>query len=203
MPRSPSVLTVGDLFVPCSGSARLGSRLAWPRGARRSRRTAQGGRDLRAQQLHRRCARRDIVDAPTELAHLYADHDVLVARAGRNVTAEALYCGIPTVLLPIDSDRHRAAEQAANAIAAAWTPHMRPLTDWRQPGALERAIEEVLALAATGHRDHHGSLHGYEPGNQAAIVFLDRIIAAARQRPSTSVRHPAAAPIAKRASSHG
>ena len=135
-----------------------------------------------------------VVDEPVELTGLYAHHEVLVARAGRNVAAEALYCGIPTVLLPIDTDAHRAAEQSANATAAGEAQHVHPVPDWRQSGSLRRAISTALASAARRER------RPGRCGNQAAIGFLDQIIAAAHQR-TTAV--PLAAPIAKRARAHG
>jgi UDP-N-acetylglucosamine:LPS N-acetylglucosamine transferase len=135
-----------------------------------------------------------VIAEATELTDLYAHHEVLVARAGRNVAAEALYCGIPTVLLPIDSDRHRAAEQSANAAIAAKAPHIQSLPDWRRPGSISAAVRTALS-SATRHARRRG-----ECGNQAAIGFLDQIIAAAHQR---NIALLLAAPIPKRAQAHG
>ncbi len=131
-----------------------------------------------------------VIDEPVELTDLYAHHEVLVARAGRNVAAEALYCGIPTVLLPIDTDRNRAAEQSANAAIAARARQVQSVPGWRQPESLRGAICSMLASAAR-HERRPGQC-----GNQAAIGFLDQTIAAARQRVTAL---SLAAPFAKRA----
>lgn len=136
-----------------------------------------------------------VVDEPVELTGLYAHHEVLVARAGRNVAAEALYCGIPTVLLPIDTDAHRAAEQSANSTAAGEAQHVHPAPDWRQPGSLRRAISTALASAARRER------RPGRCGNQAAIGFLDQIIAAAHQPTSPPAHHRSAAGCAHRKAS--
>ena len=39
-------------------------------------------------------------------------HDVLITRAGRNTLAEAAYCGIPAVVLPVALERHLNQEGA-------------------------------------------------------------------------------------------
>ena len=135
-----------------------------------------------------------VIAEATELTDLYSHYEVLVARAGRNVAAEALYCGIPTVLLPIDSDRHRAAEQSANAAIATKAPHIQSLPDWRRPGSISAAVSTALT-SVTRHERRRGVC-----GNQAAIAFLDQIIAAAHQRNTALVL---AAPIPKRAKAHG
>lgn len=135
-----------------------------------------------------------VITEATELTDLYAHYEVLVARAGRNVAAEALYCGIPTVLLAIDSYQHRAAEQSANANIAAKAPHIQSLPDWRRPGSISAAVSTALSWA-TRHERRRG-----ECGNQAAIGFLDQIIAAAHQRNTALLP---AAPIPKRAQAHG
>jgi len=136
-----------------------------------------------------------VIAEPVELTNLYAQHEVLVARAGRNVAAEALYCGIPTVLLPIETDRHRAAEQLANAAIAAKTGQVQSVPDWRRPGSLRGAISRALGSAARRERRLG------QCGNQAAVGFLDQIIAAAHQRDTPPLLR--AAPIPKRATGHG
>lgn len=117
-----------------------------------------------------------VLDQPVELTDLYAHHDVLVARAGRNVTAEALYCGIPTVLLPIETDAHRVAEQAANAAAASKAPQNLAVSDWWTPGTLLRGINTALATAA--HQQRRPGLSG----NQATVAFIDQFTPTAPRR---------------------
>src|SRR5450432_1944216 len=44
-------------------------------------------------------------------AGMYPHHELLIARAGRNVTAEAAYCGIPAILLRSPPNRIAAASR--------------------------------------------------------------------------------------------
>lgn len=108
-----------------------------------------------------------VVDRPVELTAMYADHDALIARAGRNVTAEALYCGIPTVLIPITPDCQRGSEQAGN-VEAAQAAHIRSVPDWQAPGCLRRALTESVATARRPVRRFE--LRGNGP---AAAVLAD------------------------------
>jgi UDP:flavonoid glycosyltransferase YjiC (YdhE family) len=94
----------------------------------------------------------EISDTPVELADLYPDHDLLIARAGRNTTAEAAYCGIPTVLLPMIADAHRAVEQTDNVSVAAHRPGVFPLLEWSEPVALRKTLTHALAYTRRGVR---------------------------------------------------
>lgn len=109
-----------------------------------------------------------LIDKPVELVDLYATHEVFIARAGRNATAEALYCGIPTVLIPITADRHRGGEQADNA-ASAQVGAFTHVPDWRERGSLGNAIIAALHAASCSPRRTGAR------GNEAAAAFLARI----------------------------
>jgi UDP:flavonoid glycosyltransferase YjiC (YdhE family) len=109
-----------------------------------------------------------VIDKPVELVDLYATHEVFIARAGRNATAEALYCAIPTVLIPITADRHRGGEQADNA-ASAPAGVITHVPDWRERGGLGEAI--TAALLAAGRSPRRTGARG----NEAAATFLARI----------------------------
>lgn len=112
-----------------------------------------------------------VIDAPVELTELYADHELLVARAGRNVAAEALYCGIPAVLLPISTDPHRSTEQSANAAtAAAAAPHLFACRDWADRAALHKTLAQALSCAAATRRPG-------PRGNASAVRFLTKLLA--------------------------
>lgn len=117
--------------------------------------TATGGRWL------------TMVRRPVELTAMYADHDMFVARAGRNVTAEALYCGIPTILIPITTDPHRGCEQASNAEVAE-AEHIRSVPNWQATEVLRRALRETAEGA-------HGSVRriGRRGNGPAAAVLAD------------------------------
>jgi predicted glycosyltransferase len=65
-----------------------------------------------------------IATGPVPLAALFCCHDLLITRAGRNTVAEATYCGIPAVVLPVAADPHRAGEQQHNAVTVAGLPSM-------------------------------------------------------------------------------
>jgi UDP-N-acetylglucosamine:LPS N-acetylglucosamine transferase len=117
---------------------------------------------------------------PIELADLYPHHDLLVARAGRNTTAEAAFCGIPAVLLPITTDPHRGDEQADNADALAHLPGIFPLRRWHDAAALRQTLTRALLAARRSIR-----VSGRR-GNDSAVAFVQRLIADAR-RPLTTV----------------
>jgi len=112
-----------------------------------------------------------VIDEPVELTDLYPHHELLVARAGRNTIAEALRCGIPTVLLPITADPHRGGEQAANAAAVAHIPGVFPLVDWRDPQSLGQTLSRALSHARRGVRTER------HVGNDSAAGFIRRLLA--------------------------
>lgn len=105
-----------------------------------------------------------VIDGPVNLQQMYVHHDVLIARAGRNTLAEALYCGIPTVALPVGDDPLRAAEQRANASTVARFVTITP-GDWRDPGALRAAVLAALGMS-------RGPRTAGPRGNEAAAAFI-------------------------------
>lgn len=112
----------------------------------------------------------EVSDVPVELAHLYPDHDLLIARAGRNTTAEAAYCGIPTVLLPMTADAHRAIEQTDNVTVAARRSGVFPLLEWNEPAALRKTLTHALAYARRGIRTPG------QRGNNTAADIIARLL---------------------------
>lgn len=117
-----------------------------------------------------------VLDRPVELTSLYRSHDVFMARAGRNATAEALYCGIPTVLLPVTADRHRGSEQASNA-AAATAPHIFAVSDWQTSAEVRHALIHATARS-TWQRTTGGR------GNEDAATFLANLLAGVDDPPA-------------------
>ncbi|MGL5856961.1 MAG: coenzyme F420-0:L-glutamate ligase [Angustibacter sp.] len=107
-----------------------------------------------------------VIDKPVELTTLYAHHEVFIARAGRNATAEALRSGIPTVLLPVSADPHRGSEQLANANAATHSDHMFAIPDWQDARSLRTAVLSAL------HRARSIPRRPGQRGNDAAVRFL-------------------------------
>jgi hypothetical protein len=119
-----------------------------------------------------------VVTQPVEIAAMYPDHDLLITRAGRNTTAEAAYCGIPAVLLPVTSDQHRGSEQTANAGAVAHLRNIFNVPQWLDHNQLRQAIRRALDYAmleerVTGQR-----------GNEPAAAFIAGILRAAAAQPS-------------------
>ena len=112
-----------------------------------------------------------VTDEPVELADLYPFHDLLIARAGRNTTAEAAYCGIPAVLMPITADPHRGSEQSDNAAQARRHPGLFPLPDWHDPVAVGQTLTQALAAARSGRR------RTGRRGNASAAAFITRLLA--------------------------
>jgi len=114
-----------------------------------------------------------VLRGPVELTALYATHDVFIARAGRNACAEALYCGIPSVFLPVTADPHRASEQANNAAAAAaLSSHVSAVPNWRDAASLRGAIEVAIQYGASrASRVSHR-------GNDDAASFILGFLAA-------------------------
>ena len=117
-----------------------------------------------------------VVAGPVELAGMYPCYELLIARAGRNVTAEAAYCGIPAVLLPVIADPHRGGEQASNAAALAHLPGIFPAREWRDTAALRQTLRRALSYArreprVTGRR-----------GNDSAAAFVAGLVSSARAR---------------------
>jgi UDP:flavonoid glycosyltransferase YjiC (YdhE family) len=118
-----------------------------------------------------------VIEQPAELADLYPHHDLLIARAGRNITAEAAYCGIPAVLFPVTADNHRAAEQTGNAGALAHLPGVFAIHDWHDPAAVRHTLSQALATA------RHGIRRTGRRGNDDAAAFVAGLVG------SSSARH--------------
>lgn len=106
-----------------------------------------------------------VASRPVPLASLYSCHDLLITRAGRNTLAEAACCGIPTVVLPVTADPHRAGEQHANAAAVAHLPAMFTPRDWHDRDDLLGSVLRALEAAARGARSTR------QPGNSAAAAL--------------------------------
>jgi len=121
-----------------------------------------------------------VVDRPVELTAMYADHEVLIARAGRNVIAEAMYCGIPTVLIPIITDRHRGSEQSGNA-EAAQSAYIRAVSNWQARGSLRQALTEAVTKA---HRPVRRT--GSRGNGPAAALLADLCASVGDDRCSTA-----------------
>ena len=127
---------------------------------------------------HRPTGWLDIMPGPVELTDLYPHHELMIARAGRNTAAEAAYCGIPAILIPITADPHRGGEQASNARAVAHLPNIFTLPDWRDPTALRQTLHLALTYARRKQR-----VKGRR-GNEAGARFVRQIIAGP-DRPAT------------------
>lgn len=93
-----------------------------------------------------------VASGPVPLAALYSRHDLLITRAGRNTLAEAAYCGIPTVVLPVAADPHRAGEQQDNAAAVAALASMFTPRDWHDHDGLRDTVLRALEAAGRGVR---------------------------------------------------
>ncbi len=122
-----------------------------------------------------------VIDGPVELAGLYPCHELLIARAGRNTTAEAAYCGIPAILLPVTTDPCRGGEQAGNAAALTGQPGIFALPGWQDPAALRRTLARSLSYAqrvtrVTGRR-----------GNDSAAAFVMGLLTSRTRRRLTTV----------------
>lgn len=123
--------------------------------------------------LHGKWHRRqwlDLVTGPVALSDLYPRHDLLITRAGRNTLAEAAYCGIPTLALPVTADPHRAGEQAANAAAVAAHPGIFTLRHWDDPAQLRDTLDRALKVAVRGVR------RTGRRGNDSAATFITNLI---------------------------
>ena len=107
-----------------------------------------------------------VIAEPVELAGLYPHHELLIARAGRNATAEAAYCGIPAILLPVTAYPHRGSEQASNAAALAHLPSIFPAPGWRDAAVLRRAVARAYAAL---ERWRAGQWRG-GPAQQHAVI---------------------------------
>jgi hypothetical protein len=106
-----------------------------------------------------------VASGPVPLTDLYPCHDLLITRAGRNTLAEAACCGIPTVVLPITADPHRADEHRGNVGAVAILPRTFTPCDWHDRDALLDSVLRALEVAARGVRSARPR------GNAAAAAF--------------------------------
>ena len=111
-----------------------------------------------------------VASGPVPLTDLYARHDLLITRAGRNTLAEAACCGIPTVVLPITADPYRADEHHDNVGAVASLPGMFTPWDWHDLDALLDSVQRALEGAARGVRSAR------RRGNAAAAAFACRLL---------------------------
>jgi UDP:flavonoid glycosyltransferase YjiC (YdhE family) len=111
-----------------------------------------------------------IADSLVPLTALYSSHDLLITRAGRNTLAEAAYCGIPTVVLPVSADPHRASEQHDNAAVMAGRPGMFTLRSWHDRDMLLDTVQQALEAAACGVR------RTGQRGNAAAAAFARALV---------------------------
>jgi hypothetical protein len=103
-----------------------------------------------------------VINRPVELTDLYPILEIVVARAGRNAT----------VLVPIAADPHRGGEQLSNA-AAVQGQHIRAITGWADPDAVENVLRWAIRHATTDRRG--AGLRG----NNAATRFIASVIAPA------------------------
>jgi hypothetical protein len=107
---------------------------------------------------------------PVPLTGLFCCHDLLITRAGWNTLAEAAYCGIPAVVLPVAADSHRSGEQQHNAVTVAGLPSMFPLRDWHDRDGLRDIVLRALEVAMRGVR-----ITGRR-GNGSAAAFVCGLI---------------------------
>ena len=150
-----------DVLAPVAALGKVGSVLVVPGAdATMPRRRAGDGSWLQ------------VATGPVPLTGLYSRHDLLITRAGRNTLAEAACCGIPTVVLPVTADPHRAGEQHANAAAVARLPGMFTPRDWRDRDALLGTVLRALEAAALGTRSTR------RPGNAAAAALACELVSA-------------------------
>ena len=149
-----------DVLAPLAALAR--SAASWSCPARTPQCPADGPGRLLAPGRHR-------AGTPHRPAPL---HHLLITRAGRNTLAEAACCGIPTVVLPVTADPHRAGEQHANAAAVAHLPGMFTPRDWRDRDALLGTVLRALEAAALGTRSTR------RPGNAAAAALACELVSA-------------------------
>lgn len=110
---------------------------------------------------------------PVPLAALYCRYDLLITRAGRNTLAEAAYCGIPAVVLPVAADPHRAGEQQDNAAAVAALPSVFTPRDWHDHDGLRDTVLRALEVAARGVR------RSGQRGNDAAAALICGLVPSA------------------------
>jgi UDP-N-acetylglucosamine:LPS N-acetylglucosamine transferase len=110
---------------------------------------------------------------PVPLAALYCRYDLLITRAGRNTLAEAAYCGIPAVVLPVAADPHRAGEQQDNAAAVAALPSVFTPRDWHDHDGLRDTVLRALEAAARGVR------RSGQRGNDAAAALICGLVPSA------------------------
>lgn len=115
-----------------------------------------------------------IATGPVPLAALFCCHDLLITRAGRNTLAEAAYCGIPAVVLPVAADPHRAGEQQHNAVTVAGLPSMFSPRDWHDRDGLRDIVLRALEVAMRGVR-----ITGRR-GNGSAAAFVCGLISGDR-----------------------
>jgi hypothetical protein len=108
----------------------------------------------------------EVVRGPVELAGQFSCHDLLITRAGRNTLAEAAYCGIPAVVLPVAADPHRAGEQRDNAAAVAGLPSVFTACDWHDRDGLRDTVLRALEAAT------HGTRSPGQRGNDSAAAFV-------------------------------
>lgn len=111
-----------------------------------------------------------VKEDPVDLTSLFGTHDVLVTRAGRNTIAEALYCGIPTVLLPVTADPHRGCEQESNASIAAYaSDRVIAVADWQKADSIAGALAWALSVPRRPPSPRRR-------GNEAAVRFVADIV---------------------------
>jgi UDP:flavonoid glycosyltransferase YjiC (YdhE family) len=115
-----------------------------------------------------------VAPGPEPLTAQYSRYDLLITRAGRNTLAEAAYCGIPTIALPVAADPHRAAEQHDNTAAVAALPSVFTPSDWHERDALRDTVLRALKAAERGVR------RTGRRGNAAAAAFITGLIPGAR-----------------------
>jgi len=144
-----------DVLAPLAGHGHIGTV-----------RVVLGADATAAARWHSRRPWLEITQGPAALADLYRCHDLLITRAGRNTLAEAAYCGIPTVVLPVAADPHRGGEQQDNAGAVAGLPAMFTPRDWHDSTALHDTVLLALEAARRGVRSTG------RRGNEHAAAFV-------------------------------
>jgi hypothetical protein len=84
-----------------------------------------------------------------------------------------MYCGIPTIVLPVTTDRHRGGEQRDNADIARRADNIIAVFDWRCEQQLSAAVDAALRLATRTRRTT--GLRGNEDVARFVVALPDMI----------------------------
>lgn len=111
-----------------------------------------------------------LYDKISDCSAYYSDSRFVVARAGRNVSSELLYLGIPGIMIPTNGS-HRSTEQKENADILNALSNKRIASI--DVGVPRNVLSDIVSSALSSDLN---SAVKWEPGNMEAVLSIKKLL---------------------------